>query len=215
MACGVARRFGSKTALQPIDLELREGETTALVGPNGAGKSTLIGLLAGALEPSAGRVQRRAGTRIGWAPQRPAHYGRLSARQNLEFFARLQAVPRPTDVAARLLEEFELGADEEGSSSNLSVGMRQRLNLAIAALSDPQVLLLDEPAAALDPRQRRSLWARAGRLTGSGGAVLFATQALEEVERFADCVVILLDGSLGFSGSLAEYEHEHADRLFA
>src|SRR5213083_611305 len=107
-ARAAARRFGSRLALAPTDFELADGEAAALVGPNGAGKSTLLALLAGALEPSAGIVERRDGVRVGWVPQRPAHYGRLSARENLELFARLQGV----DGAGALLERLELPVDE-------------------------------------------------------------------------------------------------------
>jgi ABC-type multidrug transport system ATPase subunit len=88
-ARGAGRKFGRKSALEAVELELWAGDALALVGPNGAGKSTLLALLAGALEASAGKVERRKGLRVGWAPQRPAQYGRLSARENLELFARL------------------------------------------------------------------------------------------------------------------------------
>src|SRR5207248_1268968 len=84
LAGGAGRRFGQTVALEPVELEILPGEGLALVGPNGAGKSTLISLLAGALQPSDGRIERRKGVRVGWAPQRPAQYGRLSARENLE-----------------------------------------------------------------------------------------------------------------------------------
>ena len=88
-AHGVGRRYGDHVALHPTDLEVRAGEVVALVGPNGAGKSTLLALLAGALPPSDGRVEHPPGARVGWAPQRAGHYGRLTARENLELFARL------------------------------------------------------------------------------------------------------------------------------
>ena len=94
-ARGAARTFGRTHALEPVELEVWDGEALALVGPNGAGKSTLLSLLAGALEPSAGQIERRKGVRVGWAPQRPAQYGRLSARENLELFARLARISEP------------------------------------------------------------------------------------------------------------------------
>ena len=149
-ARAVARRFGRQVALEPTTLEIDGGEVLALVGPNGAGKSTLLALLAGALEPSSGRVELRPDVRVGWTPQRPAHYGRLSARQNLELFARLEGEPDAAAAARRLLEAYELPGDDRPSSS-LSVGNRQRLNLAITMLGAPNVLLLDEPTASLDP----------------------------------------------------------------
>jgi ABC-type nitrate/sulfonate/bicarbonate transport system ATPase subunit len=97
----VSRRFGSELALAPTDLEVRAGDVLALVGPNGAGKSTMLALLAGALEPTAGTVERRDGVRVGWAPQRPGHYARLSAFENLRLFAQLAEEADPDAAAER------------------------------------------------------------------------------------------------------------------
>jgi ABC-2 type transport system ATP-binding protein len=150
--------------------------------------------------------------RVGWAPQRPAQYGRLSARENLELFARLEGEHDPGVAAERLLREFELPG-EAAPSANLSIGNRQRLNLAISLLGSPDVLLLDEPTAALDPEQRRRLWARVAALRAGGGAVVFATQNLEEVERVADRVAALRDGRLVFAGSAGEYDRSRVETL--
>jgi ABC-2 type transport system ATP-binding protein len=208
-ARAAGRRFGALLALRPTDLDVREGEALALVGPNGAGKSTLLALLAGALEPSEGHVERRPDARVGWMPQRPAHYGRLSACQNLDLFARLEGDPDAVSTAARLVHEYELPPDDR-PSSDLSVGNRQRLNLALSMLGNPNVVLLDEPTASLDPRQRRRLWESAARLRESGGAVVLATQNLEDLERVADRIAVLLDGALVFDGTLAEYRASDA-----
>jgi len=189
-ARGVARTFGRRVALEPTSLDLREGELVALVGPNGAGKSTLLSILAGALAPSAGTVERRG--RAGWVPQRPAHYTRLTARENLELFARLERAPR--GQANELLDAFGLPPDVQ--AGRLSVGNRQRLDVAIALLGSPRVLLLDEPTAALDPEQRRRLWETAVALRDDGGAVLVATHHHEELEAHADRVLELVDGRL-------------------
>jgi ABC-type multidrug transport system ATPase subunit len=213
-ARGAGRRFGHRNALEPVELELWDGEALALVGPNGAGKSTLLALLAGALETSVGTIERRKGARIGWAPQRPAQYGRLSARENLELFARLEGEHDPELASERLLREFGLPGEPE-PSANLSVGNRQRLNLAIAQLGGPHVLLLDEPTAALDPEQRLRLWRRVAELRDAGGAVVFATQNLEEVEQVADRVAALREGRLVYTGAAGEYDRAHVETLSA
>ena len=213
-ARGVARRFGAHVALAPTSVEVCVGETLALVGPNGAGKSTLLAILAGALAPDTGTVERRGDVRVGWVPQRPAYYGRLSARENLELFAQLEGERDAGLAAERLLEQFDLPRDDR-SSTELSVGNRQRLNVAIALLGAPQALLLDEPTAALDPGQRRRLWELVVRLHDEGGAVCFATQNLEEIESFADRVVVLQSGTVVFSGTHDEYVATAAADVFA
>jgi ABC-type multidrug transport system ATPase subunit len=210
-ARGAGRRFGDHTALERTNMDVHEAEVVALLGPNGAGKSTLLALLAGGLEPSWGSIERRAGVRIGWTPQRPAHYGRLSPRENLELFADLEGEAEPAEAATRLLGQFEL-PDAPRPSARLSVGNRQRLNLAISLLGNPDVLLLDEPTASLDPPQRRKLWQTAVQHKQRGGAVVFATQNHEELEGHADRVLVLLEGVLAFDGPLDEYERTELAR---
>jgi ABC-2 type transport system ATP-binding protein len=190
-------------ALEPIDLELRSGEAVALVGPNGAGKSTLMAILAGALKASGGRLSVTGSAKVGWLPQRPAHYGRLTALENLVLFARLEQMKHPEQQAAQMLERFSLPSDR--LSTYLSIGNRQRLSLAIALLGDPNVLLLDEPTASLDPKQRALLWSEAQRHIEAGGAIFFSSQNLEEVERHATRVIALDSGRLVFGGGPEEY----------
>jgi ABC-type multidrug transport system ATPase subunit len=208
----VARRFGSQVALEPTDVEVNAGETLALIGPNGAGKSTLLALLAGALEPSAGAIERVDDVQVGWVPQRAAFYDRLTARENLELFGRLEGETDHAAAAEQLLVRFEIPADR--SAHTLSVGNRQRLNVALALLGSPRVLLLDEPTAALDPGQRRRLWQTVTALRDEGGSVVFATQNLEELELYADRVAVLQRGLLTFLGPTAEYRELHAEEIF-
>jgi ABC-type multidrug transport system ATPase subunit len=189
-ARGVARRFGPRVALHPTDIALEEGEVVALVGPNGAGKSTLLTILAGALEPSEGSVERPP--RVGWVPQRAAHYGRLTALENLRLFADLERVPRTR--ADEVAAEFELPAATRAAA--LSVGNRQRLDVALALLTEPQVLLLDEPTASLDPAQRERVWRIARGVADGGGAVLVATHHWEELTGRADRTLELVEGRL-------------------
>ena len=206
-ARGVARRFGAQVALEPVDVDVHEGETIALIGPNGAGKSTLLSILAGSLEPSAGTVERVDGMGVGWVPQRPSLYDRLTARENLELFARLEGAENPRVSVDDLLSTFGLPADRAAAS--LSVGNRQRLNVAIALLGEPRVLLLDEPTASLDPGQRRRLWELV-----RGGTVVFSTQNLEEIGLYASRVVVLQRGRVTFDGPAREYERVHAAEVF-
>jgi ABC-2 type transport system ATP-binding protein len=147
-------------------------------------------------------------------PQRPAQYARLSPRENLELFARLEGVPDPTATADRFIGILEL-PDDGRLAAHLSAGNQQRLNLAIALLARPDVLLLDEPTASLDPRQRRRLWDVATQVRERDGAVVFATQNLEEVEHFANRVVVLLDGALVFDGSLDDFRSAPEADVFA
>jgi ABC-2 type transport system ATP-binding protein len=204
-ARGVGRSYGARVALRPTDVDVRTGDAIALVGPNGAGKSTLLALLAGALEPSTGSVRRATGVSVGWAPQRSAQYAKLSARENLELFARLEGTRDPAAAAERFLTDFNLPRDDV-QSATLSVGNRQRLNLAIALLADPQVLLLDEPTGALDPEHRLRFWNRLEPAVSSGGAVVLATQSVEEVERVADRIIALRDGAVVYDGPARDYE---------
>jgi ABC-2 type transport system ATP-binding protein len=214
-ARGVARRYGRVVALAPTTLEIARGEAVALIGPNGAGKSTLLSILAGALEPSEGAIESgNAVRRVGWVPQSPAHYSRLTPRENLELFARLEGLPDADETAEHFLQLLEL-PDDGRLTSQLSAGNQQRLNLAVALLGRPEVLLLDEPTASLDPRQRRRLWDVAGQVRERDGAVVFATQNLEELEHFASRVVVLLDGAVVFAGSLEDFRQAPEADVFA
>jgi ABC-2 type transport system ATP-binding protein len=200
----VFRRFGRRVVLEPIDLDLAEGEVVALGGPNGAGKSTLLAVLAGALAPTGGDVTGSTQAPVGWMPQEPALYRRLTPRENLDLFAGLAGIDDPATSVQRALESVGLEA-EERRVVDLSVGNVQRLNLAIGLLGEPRVLLLDEPTASLDSAQRQRLWRLVDALRETGGAVLFATHNLEEARREAGRLLVLEEGRAVYSGQPAGY----------
>jgi len=175
-----------------------------VIGPNGAGKTTLLQILAGALPASSGTVSLGRDA-VGWVPQHPALYSKLSVAENLRLFARLERVPDVSRTVDRMLEQTAL-ADRAGDEvGKLSSGNRQRVNIAIGLLGEPDVLLLDEPSASLDPRQRDRLWRFIAEL---GTTVVFSTHDVGEAERHADRVLVLADGELLFTGTPAELERE-------
>jgi len=148
-------------------------------------------------------MKAKAAAVVGWAPQRPAIYAHLSARENLELFGRLARLPDPGREAARTRERFGLPGGEQ-RAAELSVGNQQRLNLALAFLGNPDVLLLDEPSAALDPPQRRRFWELLLEHRQRGCSTLLATHSLEEAARLADRVLLLVEGAVAQEGSPAE-----------
>jgi ABC-2 type transport system ATP-binding protein len=204
-AVGLLKRFGDRTALRDVSLAARPGELVAVIGPNGAGKTTLLSILAGILPPDGGSVSRQP-REVGWVPQQAAVYGKLTVEENLALFARLEGVPDPDAAVARMLELTGLGERAGDQASELSGGNRQRVNVAIGLVAEPEVLLLDEPTAALDPRQRETLWEFVMRMAGEGTTVLYATHNVQEADRYADRVIVLADGEPLFEGSPRELE---------
>ncbi len=201
----VSKRFGARTALAPVSFELAPGQRVGIIGPNGAGKTTLLSILAGVSQPSAGEVIQPAG-KIGWVPQQPAQYSKLSVAENLRLFARLEKVKDPEASVERMLRETDL-ADRAGDEiGELSGGNQQRVNIAIGLLCEPAVLLLDEPSASLDPRQRERLWEFIGGLAADGTTVVFSTHNVAEAERYGDRLLVLVDGELLFGGTPGELE---------
>jgi len=203
---GVTRTFGSVPALSGVDLDVRPGAVTALVGPNGSGKTTLLLILAGLLAPDAGSVSvagvdpvgdgvaARAVT--GWMPDAFGTWDSLTVQEVLTTFAdayRLPAAAIPPRVAS-LLETVHLSEYADRTASVLSRGQKQRLGLARALVHDPQVLLLDEPAAGLDPRSRVDLRLLVRRLADEGRTVLISSHVLSELDEMVDDAVFLSRG---------------------
>jgi ABC-2 type transport system ATP-binding protein len=202
----LSKTYGERRALEDVSFAAAPGELVAVIGPNGAGKTTLLQILAGALTPTAGSVSldRRE---VGWVPQQPAIYSKLSVRENLRLFARLEKVPDVGATVDRMLDQTELRDRAGDPVGTLSGGNRQRVNIAVGLLGSPSVLLLDEPSSSLDPRQRERLWAFVGGLARDGGTtVVYSTHNVAEAERYADRVLVLADGELLFTGTPAELE---------
>jgi ABC-2 type transport system ATP-binding protein len=205
---GLAKRYGERVALRDVTFEVQAGELVAVVGPNGAGKTTLLSILAGVQRASSGEVCGPAGARgeraIGWVPQQPALYSKLSVQENLLLFARLERVGDPDAAVAAMLAQTELHERAHELVERLSGGNRQRVNVALGLIADPKLLALDEPSSALDPGQRARLWEFVGRLVQRGSSVLFSTHHLGEVRRYATRAIVLADGELLFDGSPRE-----------
>ena len=204
-ARGLAKRYGDRVALREVSLSAHRGELVAVIGPNGAGKTTLLSILAGIQRPDTGEIAV-APDRIGWVPQQTSLYSKLTVAENLGLFARLEGCPDVQAAVDRMLEQADL-RDRAGSLAHtLSGGNRQRLNIAIGLLADPPVLLLDEPSAALDPRQRERLWEFILGLSAAGTAVVYSTHNVQEADRHAHNVIVLADGERLFAGSPRELE---------
>ncbi|MGE4425113.1 MAG: ABC transporter ATP-binding protein [Solirubrobacteraceae bacterium] len=201
-ASGLVRRFRDRVALDGVSIDAAPGEVVAILGPNGAGKTTLLSLLAGLQVPDAGTVGLTP-REIGWIPQQPALYRRLTVRENLALFARLDDVVDPDARVARMLEEADLADRADDRVGSLSGGGQQRVNVAIGLLADPPVVLLDEPSSSLDPRQRERMWRFLTGLAGGGRAVLYSTHDVAEAERYADRLVVLVGGRVAFAGTPA------------
>ena len=202
---GLTKRYGDRDALREVSLSAARGELVAVIGPNGAGKTTLLSILAGIQKPDEGSVSK-APAEIGWVPQQTGLYGKLTVAENLALFARLERVPDPADTVDRMLELSDLRDRADDQVGTLSGGNRQRVNIAIGLLARPEVLLLDEPSAALDPRQRERLWEFILRLAAEGTTVVYATHNVQEADRYAQQLILLADGERLFDGSPRELE---------
>jgi ABC-2 type transport system ATP-binding protein len=203
---GITKRFGELQALRDISFDAHAGELVAVVGPNGAGKTTLLSIIAGTQQASAGSViappsDPGAASALGWAPQQPALYSKLSVAENLRLFARLEKVAQPDTAVQRMLDQTGLSERAGERVDRLSGGNRQRVNVAIALIAGPPVLALDEPSSSLDPGQRERLWEFIGGLAKAGTGVVFSTHNVDEARRYADRVIVLDEGELLFDDS--------------
>jgi ABC-type multidrug transport system ATPase subunit len=202
---GVARHFGSKTALRGVDLEVGPGEIHALLGPNGAGKTTLTRIICGLVDPDAGTVHRSG--IVGLVPSGDrTFYLRLSGRENLLFFGRLNGF-RAREAKRRAAEVLDAVGLTEAAKlpvGRYSHGMQKRLSVARALLANPSLLLVDEATHDLDPAGAAQVRVLVERLAERGTAVLWTTQRVEEIRGFAHNVSFLHKGSVCFAGTVAE-----------
>lgn len=208
----VTKRYGTIEAVRDVSVELREGETIALVGHNGAGKTTLLKLMLGLVLPAAGSIrvlgenpaagEFAARRRLGYLPENVSFNAALTGREILSFYARLKGEDVAT--ALTLLERVGLEKASTRRVGTYSKGMRQRLGLAQALLGEPKVLLLDEPTTGLDPALRMSFYDVIRDLSDHGATVVLSSHALTELEERTERVIIMNEGIVVASGSIDE-----------
>jgi ABC-2 type transport system ATP-binding protein len=212
-ARGLTKRFGRVEALAGLDLTAESGHVTALLGPNGAGKTTFISAVATLLRPDGGELRvagidvtsepQRVRRVIGLAGQFASVEPAMTGRENLEFVGRLFGLDRrrANSAAAAVLDRIGLTDDADRLVRTYSGGMRRRLDLGASLVGRPQLLLLDEPTAGLDPRSRIELWEAIRNLVADGTDVLLTTQYLEEADQLARDVVIIDRGRVIAAGT--------------
>jgi len=216
----VSRWYGNVVAVNDVTMTIGPG-VTGLLGPNGAGKSTLLHMMAGFLAPSGGTatlngqpIWRNHGIYrlIGLVPEKEAVYGFLTGWQFVLSAARLHRLPSPSDAATRALELVEMTGAKDRRIETYSKGMRQRVKVAAALVHDPQVLLLDEPFNGMDPRQRLHLMDLIRGMGEAGRTILFSSHILEEVERVAQHIEVLVAGRHAASGDYRDIRRRMTDR---
>lgn len=217
---GFTKRYGGRTAVDHLTLTVPPGSVVALLGPNGSGKTTSIKAAAGLIAPDEGTVvlgadrwpavDARARRACSFLPQRVSFPDVLTGREVVEFYRRLRQAP--VDAADRVLKFASLNGAGGRPVSTYSGGMVQRLGLAVATLSEVEVLLLDEPTAALDPDGLCAFYGLVEERRRSGGSVFFSSHQLGDVERLADRVAVIVDGRLVAELTEREIAARLADR---
>jgi len=190
---GLTKRYGTRTVVDHVDMRVERGRIHGFLGPNGSGKTTTIRMLCGLLTPDDGSGTclgydlrsegRKIKRRTGYMTQRFGLYDDLSIEENLDFIARVYEVPQRKQKVAQTLEQLGLASRRTQLAGALSGGWKQRLALAACLLHDPQLLLLDEPTAGVDPKARREFWDHLHELAAAGLTVLVSTHYMDEAER--------------------------------
>ena len=215
----VEKSFGSRKALNGMELSVAPGELLGVVGPNGAGKSTLVRSIAGRLQPDSGDIRvygHPAGTPaaielVGFVPQELALYPLLTARENLDAFARYQRIngAERKRVVDDALTWTALRDRADDRASRLSGGMKRRLNMAAGILHGPKLLLLDEPTVGVDPQSRERIYEMIEELRDRGMSLIYTSHYMEEVERLCDRIVIVDAGRVIAQGKRDDLVREH------
>ncbi len=190
---GLTKSFGGREVVRNLSMQVRRGTIFGFLGPNGSGKTTTIRMLCGLLTPDQGsgtclgydiRTEAvKIKNRVGYMTQHFSLYDDLSVRENLEFIARIYGLPHPATAAKAMIARLGLQGREEQVAGKLSGGWKQRLALGACTLPNPQLLLLDEPTAGVDPKARRDFWGEIHQLAAAGLTVLVSTDYMDEAER--------------------------------
>lgn len=210
---GVTKKFGERTVVNNIDMQVRTGEIYGFLGPNGSGKTTFLRMLCGLLIPDQGsgvclgldfrRQSAEIKKRVGYMTQRFSFYEDLSIEENLDFIARLYGMPARKAAVQKSLERLGMVERRRQLAGTLSGGWKQRLALAACLIHDPQLLLLDEPTAGVDPKARRDFWDEIHQLAAGGLTVLITTHYMDEASRCHRLAYIAY-GNLLARGTVAE-----------
>jgi len=221
---GLSRRFGNVLAVDSLDLEVRRGEIFGCLGPNGSGKSTLMRMLLGLLRPSDGtarvlghaipREAERLRSLVGYMTQRFSLYEDLSVRENLDFAARIFGLSgrRRRERIAATVAAHRLERYERTRAAALSGGWKQRLALAVATIHEPELLVLDEPTAGVDPQSRREFWEGLFELASAGTTIFVSTHYMDEAVR-CHRLCMLRDGRRVAVGAPAVLTRALAERV--
>lgn len=218
----IVKRFGDFTALDNISFNLKEGELVSLLGTNGCGKTTTIKIIVGFMEETSGSIKyngrpisKRSRSRIiGWAPQDDSFYGNLTLKENLIYFGNLNDIERKEakERAKELLKLLKLNHKTNTLAKDLSGGMKRRLNMAIAMMHSPKILILDEPEAGVDPMSRVTLWEVVKEVKKKGTTILLVTHNLLETEQLADRIIIMDAGKVIFEDTPKKLKTKYKQR---
>jgi ABC-2 type transport system ATP-binding protein len=210
---GLTKSFGDRVVVRDLSMRVRRGTIYGFLGPNGSGKTTTIRMLCGLLTPDAGRgtclgydirtEAEKIRVHVGYMTQRFSLYQDLSVRENLEFVARVYGLSDPPGAAKAMVARLGLAGREQQLAGSLSGGWKQRLALGACTLPNPQLLLLDEPTAGVDPKARREFWSEIHALAAQGLTVLVSTHYMDEAERCHEIAYIAY-GNLLAHGTVDE-----------